>query len=72
MPRSGRGPARVETLTARRDAQLAHCYDRIVRIALLSDIHANLEALEACLAHAQSHRIDAELKTLLNAAFDAP
>jgi diadenosine tetraphosphatase ApaH/serine/threonine PP2A family protein phosphatase len=26
---------------------------RIVRIAFLSDIHANLEALEACLAHAR-------------------
>jgi diadenosine tetraphosphatase ApaH/serine/threonine PP2A family protein phosphatase len=29
-----------------------------VRVALLSDIHANSEALEACLAHARSHGID--------------
>jgi diadenosine tetraphosphatase ApaH/serine/threonine PP2A family protein phosphatase len=28
-----------------------------VRIALLSDIHANLEALQACLAHARSHEV---------------
>jgi diadenosine tetraphosphatase ApaH/serine/threonine PP2A family protein phosphatase len=29
-----------------------------VRVALLSDIHANLEALEACLAHARSRDVD--------------
>ena len=29
-----------------------------MRVALLSDIHANLEALDACLAHAQAHDID--------------
>lgn len=29
-----------------------------VRIALFSDIHANLEALEACLAHAQQRGVD--------------
>lgn len=29
-----------------------------MRFAFLSDIHANLEALDACLAHAQSLRID--------------
>jgi len=30
-----------------------------VRLALLSDIHANLEAMEACLAHARSRGVDA-------------
>ena len=34
-----------------------------MRIALLSDIHANLEALEACLAHARSR--DVEMHVLL-------
>ena len=29
-----------------------------MRIALLSDIHANLEALDACLAHAKAWRVD--------------
>ena len=29
-----------------------------MKIALLSDIHANLQALEACLAHAQSQGVD--------------
>ena len=29
-----------------------------MRFALLSDIHANLEALEACLAHARTHGAD--------------
>jgi diadenosine tetraphosphatase ApaH/serine/threonine PP2A family protein phosphatase len=29
-----------------------------VRIALLSDIHANLEALDACLAHARGQRVE--------------
>ena len=30
-----------------------------MRVALLSDIHANLEALEACLAHARERGVDA-------------
>jgi diadenosine tetraphosphatase ApaH/serine/threonine PP2A family protein phosphatase len=31
---------------------------RIVRVALLSDIHANLEALKACLEHARSRDVE--------------
>ncbi len=30
-----------------------------MRLALLSDIHANLEAMQACLAHARSRGVDA-------------
>jgi diadenosine tetraphosphatase ApaH/serine/threonine PP2A family protein phosphatase len=31
---------------------------KAMRIALLADVHANREALEACLRHAQAHRVD--------------
>ena len=29
-----------------------------MRLALLSDVHANIQALEACIAHAQEQRVD--------------